>query len=113
PTGAGRAAAFALPILERLPSAGRHPTGDRPIAVLVLTPTRELAAQIGESFRVYGQYLGFRHAVIYGGVGQGAQERALRSGIDILVATPGRLLDLIGQKLVHLSRLSTFVLDEA
>src|SRR5207244_8887839 len=92
-TGTGKTAAFALPILQRLTSL-RTPKGDRPIGVLVLTPTRELASQIGDSFATYGKYLTFRHTVIFGGVGQNAQERALRAGIDVLVATPGRLLDL-------------------
>ncbi len=112
-TGTGKTAAFALPILQRLVQTGRRSTGDRPIAVLVLTPTRELASQIGESFAAYGKHLGYKHTVIFGGVGQSAQERALRSGIDILVATPGRLLDLVNQRIVHLSRLEIFVLDEA
>jgi ATP-dependent RNA helicase RhlE len=112
-TGTGKTAAFALPILQRLVQLGVRPSGDRPIRVLVLTPTRELAAQIGDSFAAYGRHLGYRHTVIFGGVGQSAQERALRSGVDVLVATPGRLLDLIGQRLVHLQRLEIFVLDEA
>jgi ATP-dependent RNA helicase RhlE len=112
-TGTGKTAAFALPILQRLAKRGKPATGDRPITVLVLTPTRELAAQIDESFAAYGKHLPYRHAVIFGGVGQSAQERALRSGIDILTATPGRLLDLVAQKLVHLARLEIFVLDEA
>jgi ATP-dependent RNA helicase RhlE len=112
-TGTGKTAAFALPILQRLHASGRRPHGDRPIAVLVLTPTRELAAQIGDSFAQYGRHLGFKHTVIFGGVGQHAQERALRAGVDILVATPGRLLDLVSQRLVHLSKLEIFVLDEA
>src|SRR5277367_3405272 len=112
-TGTGKTAAFALPILQRLAQSGRRPHGDRPIAVLVLTPTRELAAQIGESFAAYGKHLGYRHAVIFGGVGQREQERTLRAGIDILVATPGRLLDLCQQRIVHLNKLEIFVLDEA
>jgi ATP-dependent RNA helicase RhlE len=112
-TGTGKTAAFALPILQRLAQSGRRPHGDRPIAVLILTPTRELAAQIDDSFAAYGKHLGFKHTVIFGGVGQSAQERALRSGIDILTATPGRLLDLVQQRLVHFSRLEIFVLDEA
>ena len=112
-TGTGKTAAFALPILQRLHQKGYRPHGDRPIRVLVVTPTRELATQIGESFATYGKNLGYRHTVIFGGVGQGNQERALRSGIDILVATPGRLLDLAGQRLVHLKHLDVFVLDEA
>jgi ATP-dependent RNA helicase RhlE len=81
--------------------------------VLVLTPTRELAAQIGDSFAAYGRHLGYRHAVVFGGVSQHSQERELRAGVDILVATPGRILDLVNQKIVHLQRLSIFVLDEA
>jgi ATP-dependent RNA helicase RhlE len=112
-TGTGKTAAFALPILQRLAQSGRRPSGDRPIAVLILTPTRELAAQIGDSFAAYGRHLGFQHTVIFGGVGQNAQERALRQGIDVLVATPGRLLDLCQQRIVHLGRLDVFVLDEA
>jgi ATP-dependent RNA helicase RhlE len=112
-TGTGKTAAFALPILQRLAKSGRKPHGDRPIAVLILTPTRELAAQIGDSFAAYGKHLGYKHTVIFGGVGQTAQERALRSGIDILVATPGRLLDLVQQRVLHFSKLEIFVLDEA
>jgi ATP-dependent RNA helicase RhlE len=112
-TGTGKTAAFALPILQRLHESGRHPKGDRPIAVLVLTPTRELAAQIGESFGAYGRHLGYRHVVVFGGVGQNPQERAVRAGVDILVATPGRLLDLIQQRIIHVSKLDVFVLDEA
>jgi ATP-dependent RNA helicase RhlE len=112
-TGTGKTAAFALPILQRLSASGRRPHGDRSIAVLVLTPTRELAAQIGEGFAAYGKHLGYKHAVIFGGVGQNAQERAVRGGLDILVATPGRLLDLMQQRIVHLNRIETFVLDEA
>jgi len=113
-TGTGKTAAFALPILQRLV---KHPAprtaGARPIRVLVLSPTRELAAQIGESFAAYGRYAGQRHAVIFGGVGQDAQTRALRAGLDILVATPGRLLDLMGQGFVRFDRIEVFVLDEA
>src|SRR5689334_8869787 len=111
-TGTGKTAAFALPILQRL--AKQIPTGlRRPIRCLVLTPTRELAAQIDESFATYGKHLQLRSFVIFGGVGMDAQKRALRDGMDILVATPGRLLDLAGQKLVDLSPLEVFVLDEA
>jgi len=112
-TGTGKTAAFALPILQRLAARGVPATGRRPIRVMVLSPTRELAAQIGESFATYGRHLELRHTVIFGGVGQDAQNRALRSGIDILVATPGRLLDLMGQGLVKLEQLEVFVLDEA
>jgi ATP-dependent RNA helicase RhlE len=115
-TGTGKTAAFALPILQRL--AALHPAraehhGARPIRVLVLSPTRELASQIGDSFGAYGRHVGFRHAVVFGGVGQDAQTRALRRGIDILVATPGRLLDLMGQGFVRFEGLEVLVLDEA
>ena len=111
-TGTGKTAAFALPILQRLAhiAPGR---GHRHIRCLVLTPTRELAAQIGESFTTYGQHLPLRTTVIFGGVGMESQKQALRNGIDILVATPGRLLDLAGQGLVELRSLEVFVLDEA
>ena len=110
-TGTGKTAAFALPILQRL-AATKH-TGKPAIRVLILTPTRELASQIGESFATYGKNLGMKHTVIFGGVGQHAQEQALQRGIDILVATPGRLLDLMSQRLVHFEKLEVFVLDEA
>src|SRR5438093_31635 len=103
-TGTGKTAAFALPILQRLHASGRRPSGDRPIAVLVLTPTRELASQIGDSFAAYGRHLGYKQAVIFGGVSQHSQEKVLRQGIDILIATPGRLLDLIKQRLIHLNK---------
>ena len=111
-TGTGKTAAFALPILQRL--AKQAPVGrQRPIRCLILTPTRELAAQIHESFTTYGKHLQLRSFVIFGGVGMEAQKQALRSGMDILVATPGRLLDLQGQGLVDLKSLEVFVLDEA
>jgi ATP-dependent RNA helicase RhlE len=112
-TGTGKTAAFALPILQRLhetPPKGRH---RRAIRVLVLTPTRELANQIAESFGAYGKHTGLRHTVVYGGVSQKPQAQALQQGVDILVATPGRLLDLVSQRLVDLSAVETFVLDEA
>jgi ATP-dependent RNA helicase RhlE len=110
-TGTGKTAAFALPILERL---SRHRgEGRRPIRALVVTPTRELAAQIATSFRVYGQRLWLRGAVAFGGVSQVHQVEELRRGVDILVATPGRLLDLISQGHVRLDRVELFVLDEA
>ncbi len=112
-TGTGKTAAFALPILQTL--YGRR--GDNPsrrfLQTLVLTPTRELAAQVGQSFKTYGRYTGLRTAVIFGGVGQAPQVAELRAGVDILVATPGRLCDLIGQRLCDLSKVSIFVLDEA
>lgn len=111
-TGTGKTAAFAVPILQLL--AGRGvPQGKRPIRALVLTPTRELALQIYENFELYGRNLGLRSAVIFGGVGQAPQVAALENGVDILVATPGRLNDLIGQGHVSLGSLEIFVLDEA
>ncbi len=109
-TGTGKTCAFAVPILQRLEAK----TGPkRPIRALILTPTRELAIQIGESFQAYGRYLKLRHTVIFGGVGQNPQVEALKRGVDILVATPGRLMDLHGQGLVSLDNLEIFVLDEA
>ncbi|MBA3397454.1 MAG: DEAD/DEAH box helicase [Deltaproteobacteria bacterium] len=112
-TGTGKTAAFALPILQRLAERAPRSNVARPIRCLVLTPTRELASQIGESFTTYGKHLQLRNAVIFGGVGVDAQKRALREGMDILVATPGRLLDLANQRLVDLKPLEVFVLDEA
>jgi ATP-dependent RNA helicase RhlE len=139
-TGTGKTAAFSLPILQQLlpdgaaesqtrPAANGHgraagrraetagkggrAANHRPIAALVLTPTRELASQIAESFTTYGKNLGLRQAVIYGGVSANPQMAQLRHGVDIVVATPGRLLDLMGQNVVDLSRLRVLVLDEA
>ncbi|AKQ65904.1 ATP-dependent RNA helicase RhlE [Myxococcus hansupus] len=111
-TGTGKTAAFALPILQRL-SAKAPPGGARPVRCLVLTPTRELAGQVGESFATYGKNLPLRHTVIFGGVGQNPQVQALQRGVDVLVATPGRLLDLMEQGCVSLRSLEVFVLDEA
>ncbi|MFN4091497.1 MAG: DEAD/DEAH box helicase [Brevundimonas sp.] len=111
-TGTGKTAAFALPILHRL-AANRIPPKPRTTRVLVLSPTRELATQIGESFKSYGKHLGFRVAVIFGGVKYGPQERALQQGLDVLVAAPGRLLDHLQQKTLDLSSTEIFVLDEA
>ena len=134
-TGTGKTAAFALPILDRLlqglpatspaggerrspKGRGRGPKGPprghgRPARALVLCPTRELAAQILDSFRTYGRETPLRHTAIFGGVGQGRQVNAIRDGLDVLIATPGRLMDLLGQRLVDLSRIETVVLDEA
>ena len=111
-TGTGKTAAFALPILQHL---ARRPerAGRPPIRALVLSPTRELAAQIGESFASYGRFLHIRHMVIFGGVNQTPQVRALERGVDVLVATPGRLLDLLEQGFVDLGHVEFFVLDEA
>ena len=112
-TGTGKTAAFALPIIQRLVAKKPAATAGRPIRCLVLSPTRELAAQIGDGFRVYGKGGGLVNDVIFGGVGQDAQQKSLRRGMDILVATPGRLLDLMGQKLVDFRHLEVLVLDEA
>lgn len=110
-TGTGKTAAFAIPILQRL--HGHVSKRHVPIRALVLTPTRELALQIKDSFDQYGKYLELRHTVIFGGVGQGPQVEALEKGVDILVATPGRLNDLCNQGHIDLSGIQTFVLDEA
>lgn len=108
-TGTGKTAAFSLPILQLLSQGTKQPN----IRCLVLTPTRELAIQVGASFKTYGQHLSLRTTVIFGGVPQGNQVRALQAGADILVATPGRLLDLMQQKHVSLQHIEIFVLDEA
>ena len=109
-TGTGKTAAFALPVLQGLAKSDNR---KRHIRALVMTPTRELAAQIGESFRTYARHLRLTSTVVFGGVSQRTQERALRKGPDILVATPGRLLDLMGQGLITLKHLEYFILDEA
>lgn len=110
-TGTGKTAAFAIPLLQLLND--QQPTNRRAIRALVLTPTRELAIQVEESFRTYGRYLRLRHGLVFGGVSQHAQVHMLRQGIDTLVATPGRLIDLINQGLVSLSSIEYLVLDEA
>nr|WP_302829007.1 DEAD/DEAH box helicase [uncultured Bacteroides sp.] len=108
-TGTGKTAAFSIPILQKL-----YKTDNRQgIKALILTPTRELAIQIGESFEAYGKYTGLRHAVIFGGVGQKPQTDELKRGIQILIATPGRLQDLVNQGFINLKTLDFFVLDEA
>ncbi len=129
-TGTGKTAAFAIPILQRLAAGGGEKPdeqsadapGPKPargaasrpdIHALILTPTRELAIQIDESFAAYGRHMKLKHTVIFGGVSQHAQVQTLQRGVDILVATPGRLLDLIDQKFIHLHHLKIFVLDEA
>ena len=112
-TGTGKTAAFAIPILQLLSREKRSKGNTRKISALILAPTRELAIQIGESFKTYGQYLSLKTIVIYGGVSQNHQTDALRAGVDILVATPGRLLDLVAQGYVHMNNLEMFVLDEA
>ncbi len=112
-TGTGKTAAFAIPILQLLHQDELYKKGPDGIKALILTPTRELAAQIGDSFSAYGRHLRIRHAVIFGGVGQKPQTDALRGGVDVLIATPGRLLDLMNQGYVRLTNLKMFVLDEA
>lgn len=112
-TGTGKTAAFAIPILQLLHQDELYKKGPDGIKALILTPTRELAAQIGESFESYGRFLRMRHTVIFGGVGQKPQTDALRSGVDILIATPGRLLDLMDQGFIRFNALKFFVLDEA
>lgn len=112
-TGTGKTAAFAIPILQHLYTEQKTSKTPRTIKALVLAPTRELAIQIGESFTAYGKYLGLKNTVIFGGVSQKSQTDALKAGVDILVATPGRLLDLMQQKYISLQHIKFFVLDEA
>jgi ATP-dependent RNA helicase RhlE len=111
-TGTGKTAAFAIPILQLLAAKQKDPKR-RKVKCLVLTPTRELAIQIGESFAAYGKHVDLLHTVIFGGVGQNPQVNAIRNGVDILVATPGRLLDIIQQGFLSLHNVELFVLDEA
>lgn len=112
-TGTGKTAGFTLPILQRLISNSKPSTGKRQLKVLILTPTRELAAQVQESVTTYGKYTGLKSTVIFGGVGANPQIKAIQAGLDILVATPGRLLDLMSQNCVSLSSIEILVLDEA
>ena len=112
-TGTGKTAAFAIPILQHLFLARKKNKGARKIKSLIITPTRELAIQIGESFTTYGKYTWIKNTVIFGGVPQGKQTDALRRGVDVLVATPGRLLDLMDQGFIKLKDIEYFVLDEA
>ncbi len=112
-TGTGKTAAFAIPMLQHLYNDQQNKSGKRKVQALVVTPTRELAIQIGESFTSYGKYTNIKNTVIFGGVSQGSQTNALRGGIDILVATPGRLLDLMNQGFISLRDIQYFVLDEA
>ncbi len=111
-TGTGKTAGFTLPLLQHLSDEAQG-KGQRPVRALVLTPTRELAAQVGESVATYGKYLPLRSAVIFGGVKINPQIETLRRGVDILVATPGRLLDHVGQRTLNLSKVDILVLDEA
>ncbi len=112
-TGTGKTAAFTIPILQHLFNSKNESKGQRKIKSLIITPTRELAIQINESIRTYGKYTGIKSVVIFGGVKQGGQTDALKRGTDILVATPGRLLDLISQGYITLKDIKYFVLDEA
>ena len=112
-TGTGKTAAFAIPIIQILHQDSHKPTGKRNIRSLILTPTRELALQIGESFANYGKNTDLKCKVIFGGVNQHSQVEALKKGVDVVIATPGRLLDLMNQKFVDLSHIQIFVLDEA
>lgn len=112
-TGTGKTAAFAIPILQLLHNQQSPIVGVRKVKALIVTPTRELAIQIGESFAAYGKFLHLRHTVIFGGVGQKAQTDALQKGVDIIIATPGRLLDLMNQRFISLKDVNFFVLDEA
>ena len=116
-TGTGKTAGFTLPLLHQLATrpapAPANAKGPRPVRALILTPTRELAAQVEESVRVYGKYLPIKSLVIFGGVGMNPQIDALRRGVDVLVATPGRVLDHHQQGTVDLSKVEYFVLDEA
>ncbi|MGE0829467.1 MAG: DEAD/DEAH box helicase [Hyphomonadaceae bacterium] len=111
-TGTGKTAAFALPILHRLAETRRH-AGEKACRALVLAPTRELASQIGESFRAYGRFLGLSTTVVFGGASMHKQRIALSRGVDILVATPGRLIDHVNQRTARLDKVEIFVLDEA
>ena len=112
-TGTGKTAAFAIPILQKLYAEKKSAGDRRKIKALIVAPTRELAIQISESFKSYGRHLGLKTLVIYGGVSQNPQTKDLRNGVDILVATPGRLLDLINQRFISLKEIEYFVLDEA
>ena len=112
-TGTGKTAAFALPILQLLYQQKQEGKSSNGIKALILTPTRELALQIEESFTDYGKHTGLKHVAVYGGVSKFHQVRALKQGIDILIATPGRLLDLISQRYISLHQIQIFVLDEA
>ncbi|MBD2019887.1 DEAD/DEAH box helicase [Leptolyngbya sp. FACHB-36] len=111
-TGTGKTAGFTLPLLHRLSTANPSKQNRRTPRALILAPTRELAAQVGDSVKTYGKYLSLTSAVVYGGVGIGPQIQALRRGVDILIATPGRLLDHLGQKTLDLSQVEILVLDE-
>ena len=112
-TGTGKTAAFAIPILQHLYNNPQVQSGKRNLRALIVAPTRELAIQIADSFTAYGKYTGLTNTVIFGGVKQGSQTDKLQRGVDILVATPGRLLDLMGQGFIRLDKVEFSVLDEA
>lgn len=112
-TGTGKTASFSIPILQRMAVQKEGNKGQRKIKTLIVTPTRELAIQIGDNFRAYSKYVGIRNTVIFGGIKQGIQTQALHKGVDVLIATPGRLLDLMNQGFISLSDIEYFVLDEA
>eukprot|EP01137_Pigoraptor_chileana_P006660 Opistho-2@51239 len=112
-TGTGKTAAFAIPTIQLLCQNPVQHRGKRSIKALIVTPTRELAIQIDESFKAYGRFTGLKHTVIFGGVKQGRQTDILQDGVDVLVATPGRLLDLINQRFISLKDIQIFILDEA
>ena len=112
-TGTGKTASFAIPILQHIYLDKQQNTGARTVKALIVTPTRELAIQIADSFTSYGKHTGIKNTVIFGGVKQGQQTNALRAGVDVLVATPGRLLDLMQQGFITLKHIEYFVLDEA
>ncbi|MEA5426019.1 DEAD/DEAH box helicase [Arcicella lustrica] len=112
-TGTGKTAAFAIPTIQLLCQNPVQHRGKRSIKALIVTPTRELAIQIDESFKAYGRFTGLKHTVIFGGVKQGRQTDILQDGVDVLVATPGRLLDLINQRFISLKEIQIFILDEA
>jgi len=112
-TGTGKTAGFTLPLLEQLSQQAAPIKGKAPIRALILTPTRELAAQVGESVKTYGKYLPFKATIIFGGVGIHPQIATLKKGVDIVIATPGRLLDLVNQKAIDLSKVEYLILDEA
>ncbi len=112
-TGTGKTAGFTLPLLQRLASSGKSAPGRRAIRALVITPTRELAAQVAESVKTYGKYMPLKSTVVFGGVSINPQKQKLIRGVDILTATPGRLLDHVGQRSVDLSKVELLILDEA
>jgi ATP-dependent RNA helicase RhlE len=112
-TGTGKTAAFAIPILQILSEEKKYGKSNRTIKALIITPTRELAVQVAESFSIYGKYTSLKNTVVYGGVSQHTQTDRLRRGVDILIATPGRLLDLVNQNYIDLSHIKLLVLDEA